>query len=71
MADCECLEGCLFFNEKMAPYPATAEKIKNSLCKGDSTECARYIVFQKFGKAQVPSDLYPDEVERAQKIISN
>ena len=70
MADCECLEGCPFFNDMMTGKPATAEMYKKKFCVGDSSECARYMVFKAVGKESVPADLYPNQKDRANNIIS-
>ena len=71
MAECELLGGCVFFNDKMANIPATAEMMKNRLCRGNKLECARYMVYKKLGRPKVPPDLYPNDVERAKLIISS
>lgn len=70
MNDCECLEKCIFFNDKMENKPALANLFKKSYCKGDSSKCARHIVFEKFGAEAVPNDLFPNQIERAMEIIS-
>jgi hypothetical protein len=68
MADCECLIGCAFFNDKMANMPATANIVKKTYCKGNSSNCARHMVFKALGKAKVPSDLYPNMTERVREL---
>jgi hypothetical protein len=70
MADCEFLKGCIFFNDKMATKPATAELFKTIYCRGDFARCARYLVVKAIGREQVPKDLYPNDAERAEKIIA-
>jgi hypothetical protein len=70
MADCELLTGCLFFNDQMVKVPAIADMMKDAYCRGDNSKCARYMVFQKFGRAAVPPDLPPNDVGRAVNIIS-
>lgn len=69
MADCECIEGCPFFHDKMDNKPATANLIKKKFCQGTYSECARYKVFKKFGKGSVPFDLFPNMHERAMLMI--
>ncbi len=69
MALCECLSGCPFFHDKMDNMPAMSNLIKNKFCKGDNTQCARYIVFKALGKNAVPSDLFPTQIERAKKLV--
>jgi len=70
MADCECLAGCLFFNDQMAEMPSMSNIIKERYCRGSSTHCARHMVFRTLGKAAVPTDLYPSQVERAEAQIA-
>ena len=70
MVECELLGSCIFFNDKMADMPATAEMMKNRLCRGNKLECARYMVYQQLGRPKVPLDLYPNDVEGAKLIIS-
>ena len=36
---------------------------------GDNTSCVRYIVFKAKGSENVPADLFPSQVERAQTLI--
>jgi hypothetical protein len=69
MAECECLKGCAFFNDRMASKPATAEMFKKSYCLGDNAQCARYMVFRSQGSEAVPADLYPNQVERAVELL--
>lgn len=70
MADCECLAGCLFFNDKMQNMPAAANLLKNRLCRGDNGKCARYMVVKAMGRSNVPADLSPNQVERAAAILA-
>ena len=63
MADCEKLEKCPFFLDKMANMPAVADLMKQEFCKGSKTDCARYMV-SSAGVA-VPSDLFPNDREKA------
>jgi hypothetical protein len=70
MADCECLEGCPFFNDRMAGKPATAEMYKKSYCRGSNVQCARYIIFSALGKEAVPADLFPNQTDRAYDVIN-
>ena len=70
MSDCECLPKCVFFHDQMADMPATAESMKRRFCRGDSSGCARHMVFAGAGKEKVPADLYPNNVNRAQLILA-
>ena len=68
MAFCEKLNSCLFFTGQMANMPAVSDLMKESYCKGDRTRCARYQV--SVAGLTVPSDLFPNDVERARQLIS-
>ena len=70
MAQCECVPGCIFFNDKMAQMPIVADRMKQRYCLGDNDHCARHMVMKKLGKQSVPPDLYPSQIERASAIIS-
>lgn len=70
MAQCECLAGCLFFNDKMENMPAMASMYKSKYCLGDSTTCARHMVFSVLGSAAVPTSLYPNDMDRAKEVIT-
>jgi hypothetical protein len=67
--DCENLSVCPFFNDKLPNMSKTASLLKTRYCLGDYNSCARYIVFKALGREKVPRDLWPSEIERAQKIL--
>jgi len=69
MADCVNLEGCIFFHDKMKDMPGTSQIYKKKYCQGDSTACARFMVCDALGKGSVPDDLFPNQTDRATKII--
>jgi hypothetical protein len=71
MADCEKIQGCLFFNDKLADAPALADMMKQKYCKGDNSKCARYIVCIALGKENVPDNLFPSMLDRAEQILLN
>ena len=71
MADCELLESCIFFNEKMENMPTTMEVYKKKYCRGDNSICARQMVFKELGREKVPADLFPNHKDNAKKIISD
>jgi hypothetical protein len=70
MADCECLERCVFFQGQMASMPATAEVARQRYCRGDYTRCARYVVYKALGREHVPGDLFPNELEIARQLVA-
>lgn len=69
MADCECLPKCAFFHDRMKHMPAMSEVWKLNYCQGDSSRCARHVVFLELGKEGVPADLFPNELERAGGVL--
>lgn len=71
MAECEKLSACPFFNDKMDNMPAISDMLKKKYCLGDKTKCARYMVASALGKEKVPSDLYPNMIDRAKDIIAS
>jgi len=70
MADCKYLGGCIFFNDKMENKPATADLMKKRYCQGDNSTCARFVVCEKLGKVNVPLDLFPGDLRKAETIVS-
>jgi len=70
MSECECLPKCPFFHDRMESKPATAQLMKTAYCLGDSSGCARHMIFSAVGGSFVPSDLYPSQVERVEKVIA-
>jgi len=70
MSDCECLKGCPFFNDKIKDTEGMGAIYKKKYCLGDNSECARYMVFKKIGKAGVPANLYPNMHDRAKAILA-
>ena len=71
MNECEYLEGCPFFNDKMKGMTSLSNIYKRQYCTGgEKSDCARYMVREKMGKEHVPVDLYPNQKERAEMIIS-
>lgn len=69
MPDCEMTPKCLFFNDKMANMPTTANLMKRKYCQGDFSACARYVVCKALGKEKVPADLTPSQMDRAKLLI--
>ena len=60
---------CPFFNDNLKDMPATASLYKDSFCKSNNSNCARYIVFQTLGKSKVPEDLFPNQLQKASELI--
>jgi hypothetical protein len=71
MPDCSLIKTCIFFNDKMADIPSTAEIFKNLYCKNDFDDCARMIVVKALGREKVPADLFPNQSAKALEIVKN
>jgi len=69
MPECEKLAKCIFFNDKMSNMPAMAEMYKQRFCKGAFDSCARFAVASKLGPERVPRDLFPNDMDRALRLI--
>jgi len=70
VADCELLKGCLFFNDKMSIEGGLGAMYKKNYCQSDNSKCARYMVAKAVGREKVPTNLYPNMVDRAKEIIA-
>lgn len=68
MQECEKLSVCPFFNDRLGTMPAVSGLLKQTYCLGDKTACARYKVSS--AGIPVPMDLFPNDVERARKLLS-
>jgi hypothetical protein len=68
--ECELLATCIFFNDKMVDYPAAAAHMKKTFCLADPDGCARMMIVKALGRPHVPADLFPNQAERARKIIA-
>jgi hypothetical protein len=71
MPGCELLQTCVFFNDGMAKMPISAAYFKSNFCNMDNSKCARFIVHKALGKEKVPADMYPTELQRAGRLVSN
>jgi hypothetical protein len=69
MADCELLAGCIFFNNQMKDMPSMADLYKKNFCRGDASQCARYVMSKAVGRENVPEDLFPNQMDRAKKLL--
>lgn len=67
--ECENLKGCPIYTGRMKIDDALANMYKKNYCEKDKYKCARYMVKTKVGKSFVASDLLPDMIDRAEKII--
>lgn len=67
---CSLIEGCIFFNDKMANMPSMATMYKDRYCQDSFETCARYEVFKAIGRENVPRDLYPNEAHKVSDILA-
>ncbi len=70
MADCESLARCPFFNDQMKDMDGMSSLYKQRYCHSEFARCARFMVSKAKGRGAVPSDLFPNQLERAGKILT-
>ena len=68
--ECEMLNNCPFYNDKMDIESGLGRMYKRRYCKGDKMQCARYMVLNELGREFVPTDLFPNMHDKAEKIIA-
>lgn len=66
---CENLSKCPFYQGQMSMDSGLGSMCKKRYCEGDKFLCARYIVSSKSGKEFVPSNLYPNMMDKANEIL--
>jgi len=66
--ECEKLEKCPFFSDRLPNMPAVAGLLKQTYCLGDKTQCARYQV--SAAGVPVPMDLFPNDNRRAHQLLA-
>ena len=71
MNKCPVLEKCRFFNDIVENMPSISESLKEQYCLGDNTECARFRIFTAIGKEHLPDDVFPHEMDKAEKLVRN
>lgn len=70
MPHCELLDTCIFFNNQMANMPAVADLMKKRYCQSEFDDCARLRIMQALGRENVPVDLFPNQEDYAEQLIS-
>ena len=58
MADCEFLENCLFFNDKLENMPTASGMMKNMYDKWHHAKGSRYRIAIDLGKSAVPDHMF-------------
>ena len=70
MRECDRLESCPFFNDRLGEITDSAALLKQQFCLGGYESCARYRVDAKLGSTSIPPDLLPGESARADRIVA-
>jgi hypothetical protein len=70
MSECEKLEECPFYNDRLDNMPSVADAMKRVYCKRSYKLCARYVVKMSLGRKHVPADLFPCDKVRAKVLIN-
>jgi len=70
MANCEFHERCGFFDGGLPTMPPNVDELKQNYCLSNNLHCARYLVANALGPAQMPQDLFPNQRDRAYQIIA-
>lgn len=69
MVRCVFFEGCSFLSGSMENQPVAKEIYQESYCMQNFEQCAVHAVAKVLGGNKVPSYLYPDMQQEAQRII--
>ena len=67
--ECDWLESCPFYNDKMKVQDVVGAILKTKYCKENHDQCARYKVAREAGKQFVPDTLFPNMLDVAETII--
>ena len=70
MPECELIKDCEFYNNRMENMPAYSYMLKEGYCRIDNTFCAIYRVYKAFGRENISSNLFPDQLVIAKRIIA-
>ncbi len=69
MAQCDWINECPFLYNKQILIEAMREIYMTRYCNGDYPACARYMVYKTLGGSKVPLNLFPNQRDRAKKIM--
>jgi hypothetical protein len=70
MEECEYLETCLFYVGKMKERPEDTGWLREEYCHKSPLRCARHMIAEAIGEADIPDNLYPDEKMKAYELIA-
>jgi hypothetical protein len=68
MTPCEFKTECRLFSEYLFDKPGMCDLYKSRYCEVDPARCARRGLAESSGNDYVPSDLMPNDYERAGRI---
>jgi len=71
MCKCRLLDTCPFFAEKLEDVDGIYVIYVNKYCLGKFSDCARFVVAEKYGREHVPFNLYPSQQQRAKVLVQN
>lgn len=70
MSECILLPTCFFFNsEYVNDDPKLVKMLKERYCRGDSSDCARLMVFRWLGRDKIPENMFPNSVGMAERLL--
>jgi hypothetical protein len=69
MPACAYIEACKLLNQTLVEQRALAAIYLDLYCHGRPDVCARRLVLERLGPAQVPNTLFPNQTERADLLI--
>lgn len=72
MSQCPKLETCRFYKNEIIVDLGIGDYLKKQYClSGNVENCARHMVSREVGAEYVEDTLFPNNVEKAQRIIKN
>jgi len=70
MARCDYFGVCNFLEKRLQNMPQIAGLYRMQFCESDCGSCARHMVMSALGPGAAPDDLYPNQQERVDMIVS-
>jgi hypothetical protein len=70
MATCPRVSICPFYKQHLEQNPALAEELHSRYCLSNYLACARYSVAKGLGSDRVPDTLYPNQHEKARRMLA-
>lgn len=70
MSHCEFFPKCQY-SDDLKVMPTVSDIVKQMYCQWHFTGCARYIVAKSKGLENVPFDLFPPDIERAETLLAH